>query len=123
MSLVIHDTMASSDLVAKWDVTLSDKVHRIEFEHGTTTGKRVIRVDGNVCVLLIYSTLSSFNDCISILSMSCDCQSPSLSLVLDLCTFFGFNILWICKLDSINSENDGLPMFMIYCVLVLMTRR
>jgi len=41
--------MASSDLVAKWDVTLSDKVHRIEFEHGTTTGKRVIRVDGNVC--------------------------------------------------------------------------
>jgi len=49
-SCIIHDRMASSDLVAKWDVTLSDKVHRIEFEHGTTTGKRVIRVDGNVCV-------------------------------------------------------------------------
>jgi len=47
----IHDTMASSDLVAKWDVTLSDKVHRVEFEHGTTTGKRVIRVDGTVCEL------------------------------------------------------------------------
>jgi len=48
--LVVVDTMASSDLVAKWDVTLSDKVHRVEFEHGTTTGKRIIRVDGNVCI-------------------------------------------------------------------------
>ena len=56
----IHDTMASSDLVAKWDVTLSDKVHRIEFEHGTTTGKRIIRVDGNVCELHVHSTLSCF---------------------------------------------------------------
>jgi len=48
--------MASSDLVAKWDVTLSDKVHRVEFEHGTTTGKRVIRVDGVVCDLVKNST-------------------------------------------------------------------
>jgi len=46
---IIFERMASSDLVAKWDVTLSDNVHRVEFEHGTTTGKRVIRVDGNVC--------------------------------------------------------------------------
>jgi len=47
--------MASSDLVAKWDVTLSDKVHRIEFEHGTTTGKRVIRVDGQVvCMFSVF---------------------------------------------------------------------
>ncbi|VDO98784.1 unnamed protein product [Soboliphyme baturini] len=29
-----------------WIVPLQDKVHRIEFEHGTTTGRRVIRVDG-----------------------------------------------------------------------------
>lgn len=41
--------MAGSDLVAVWDVPLSDKIHRIEFEHGTTTGKRIIRVDGEVC--------------------------------------------------------------------------
>ncbi|CAF1227532.1 unnamed protein product, partial [Didymodactylos carnosus] len=27
-------------------VALSDGVHKVEFEHGTTTGKRVIRVDG-----------------------------------------------------------------------------
>ena len=38
----------ASDLVAVWEVPLNDKVHRIEFEHGTTTGKRVIRVDGQV---------------------------------------------------------------------------
>jgi len=52
---LLHDQMASSDLVATWDVTLSDKVHKIEFEHGTTTGKRIIRVDGNVCSECIQS--------------------------------------------------------------------
>ncbi|KAK7482060.1 hypothetical protein BaRGS_00026644 [Batillaria attramentaria] len=36
----------SGDLVAVWEISLSDGVHKIEFEHGTTTGKRVIRVDG-----------------------------------------------------------------------------
>lgn len=38
--------MASGDLVATWDVPLPDGVHKIEFEHGTTSGKRIIRVDG-----------------------------------------------------------------------------
>ena len=37
-----------SDLVAVWEVSLSDGLHLVEFEHGTTTGKRVIRVDGKV---------------------------------------------------------------------------
>lgn len=36
----------SGDLVAEWDVALSDGVHKIQFEHGTSSGKRVIRVDG-----------------------------------------------------------------------------
>lgn len=40
--------MDPNDLVAIWDVPLHDGVHRIEFEHGTTTGKRVIRIDGKV---------------------------------------------------------------------------
>ncbi|XP_076647833.1 fas apoptotic inhibitory molecule 1 [Halictus rubicundus] len=31
---------------AKWNVPLSDGNHVIEFEHGTATGRRVIRVDG-----------------------------------------------------------------------------
>lgn len=38
----------SGDLVAVWEVALSDGVHRIEFEHGTTTGKRIIYIDGKV---------------------------------------------------------------------------
>jgi hypothetical protein len=37
-----------SDLVAFWSVPLLDGVHTVEFEHGGTTGKRVIRVDGKV---------------------------------------------------------------------------
>lgn len=41
---------SSPDLVAIWDVPLSDRVHRVDFEHGTTTGKRVIRVDGQVSI-------------------------------------------------------------------------
>ncbi|XP_076986363.1 fas apoptotic inhibitory molecule 1 [Tamandua tetradactyla] len=35
-----------ADLVAVWDVALSDGIHKIEFEHGTTSGKRVVYVDG-----------------------------------------------------------------------------
>ena len=46
----------SSDLVAVWEVALSDGLHKVEFEHGTTSGKRVIRVDGKVSrvVCVIY---------------------------------------------------------------------
>lgn len=46
-----HDSpseMLSGDLVAVWDVALSDSVYRIEFAHGTTTGKRIICVNGQV---------------------------------------------------------------------------
>ncbi|XP_034985560.1 fas apoptotic inhibitory molecule 1 isoform X1 [Zootoca vivipara] len=35
-----------TDLVAIWEVGLSDGIHKIEFEHGTTSGKRVVYVDG-----------------------------------------------------------------------------
>lgn len=42
------DRSMSNDLAGVWEVALSDGVHRIEFEHGTTTGKRVIYVDGKV---------------------------------------------------------------------------
>lgn len=40
-----------TDLVAVWEVALSDGVHKIEFEHGTTSGKRVVYVDGKVSLL------------------------------------------------------------------------
>jgi hypothetical protein len=36
------------DLVATWNVPMSEKVYKIEFEHGTTTGKRILRVNGKV---------------------------------------------------------------------------
>ncbi|XP_050301239.1 fas apoptotic inhibitory molecule 1 [Anthonomus grandis grandis] len=35
-----------SDVVAYWSVPLLDGAHLVEFEHGTTTGKRVLRIDG-----------------------------------------------------------------------------
>lgn len=37
-----------TDLVAYWSVPLLDGAHTVEFEHGTTSGKRVVRVDGKV---------------------------------------------------------------------------
>lgn len=51
----------SGDLVAVWEVALSDGVHRIEFEHGTTTGKRVINIDGKVKCFRI--SLSNYTSC------------------------------------------------------------
>ena len=34
-----------SDLVGIWEVSLADGIHTVKFEHGTTTGKRVVTVD------------------------------------------------------------------------------
>ena len=34
------------DEVMEWEVRLADGVHCVQFEHGTTSGKRVIYVDG-----------------------------------------------------------------------------
>ncbi|CAH1280726.1 unnamed protein product [Diabrotica balteata] len=50
LSLEKADSIDRSDLVAYWSVPLLDGVHTVEFEHGTTSGKRVIRVDGNEIV-------------------------------------------------------------------------
>ncbi len=38
----------SNDRVAVWEVPLNSGVYMVEFEHGTTTGKRVVRVNGKV---------------------------------------------------------------------------
>lgn len=40
--------MMSQDVVGFWDIPLSNGIHRVEFQHGTTTGKRVITVNGKV---------------------------------------------------------------------------
>ncbi|XP_056157560.1 fas apoptotic inhibitory molecule 1-like [Lampris incognitus] len=42
--------MLSGDLVGAWEVALSDGVYRIEFAHGTTTGKRVVYINGQEVV-------------------------------------------------------------------------
>ena len=39
-----------SDVVGVWEVSLSDGIHTVKFEHGTTTGKRVIYVDSREIV-------------------------------------------------------------------------
>ena len=38
----------SDDIVAQWNISLADGKYRIEFEHGTTSGRRVIRVNNKV---------------------------------------------------------------------------
>ncbi|XP_055767582.1 fas apoptotic inhibitory molecule 1-like [Salvelinus fontinalis] len=38
--------MMAGDVVGIWEVALSDGVYRIEFEHGTATGKRVVWING-----------------------------------------------------------------------------
>lgn len=35
-----------SQVVGVWDVMLNGRMHQVEFEHGTTSGRRIIRVDG-----------------------------------------------------------------------------
>ncbi|XP_026464530.1 fas apoptotic inhibitory molecule 1 [Ctenocephalides felis] len=36
----------SKEIVGSWDVPLRGKIYKVEFEHGTTTGKRVLWIDG-----------------------------------------------------------------------------
>lgn len=45
--------LEGSDLVATWNVPMSKKVYKVEFEHGTTTGRRVVRIDGEVGKILL----------------------------------------------------------------------
>lgn len=49
----------SDDLVAKWNISLTDGKYKIEFEHGTTSGRRVIRVNDKVC-LSFFISMSNF---------------------------------------------------------------
>lgn len=39
-------------IIAEWQVPIRGKLYNIEFEHGTTSGKRVLLVDGKVCHLM-----------------------------------------------------------------------
>lgn len=35
---------------ARWSVPLSDGIHVVEFEHGTASGRRVVRIDGQTLI-------------------------------------------------------------------------
>lgn len=42
----LHTLEALDEPTAKWNVPLNDGNHVIEFEHGTATGRRLVRIDG-----------------------------------------------------------------------------
>lgn len=41
---------SANEPTAKWTVPLSDGNHVVEFEHGTATGRRIVKVDGEQIV-------------------------------------------------------------------------
>lgn len=41
------------EIAAEWNVPIRGKSHKIEFEHGTTSGKRIIWVNGKVRLKLL----------------------------------------------------------------------
>lgn len=45
-----HLESSPEEPTAKWTVPLNDGNHVVEFEHGTATGRRVVKVDDNVIV-------------------------------------------------------------------------
>lgn len=49
------------DVVAEWQVPIRGKLHQLEFEHGTTSGKRILWVNGQVrfhcCCRFFYLSL------------------------------------------------------------------
>ncbi|GFR19834.1 fas apoptotic inhibitory molecule 1 [Trichonephila clavata] len=45
-SLILVCFVNMSQVVGVWDITLNGQKHLIEFEHGTTSGRRIVRVDG-----------------------------------------------------------------------------
>ena len=52
------DALSAGDVAAVWDLKLPDGNHRVVFEHGTTSGKRVITVDDNEVSYCIVHTAS-----------------------------------------------------------------
>lgn len=57
----LDDSYEKRDVVAEWHVPSHGKLHKIEFEHGTTSGKRVLWIDGQVINCLMLIRLIIFN--------------------------------------------------------------
>lgn len=52
------------EVVAEWQVPVRGKLHKVEFEHGTTSGKRILWIDEKVriiCLLFTDRILFSFH--------------------------------------------------------------
>lgn len=62
------------DLVAKWTVAFPQGLQTIEFEHGETTGKRVIRINGEEVGLFLHDNISMFLLSISRLCVKTGCS-------------------------------------------------
>ncbi|XP_043514762.1 fas apoptotic inhibitory molecule 1 [Frieseomelitta varia] len=64
----LHTLESLDEPTAKWNIPLSDGNHVIEFEHGTATGRRLVRIDGKEIVHrdwmfhLVGDEIFSFND-------------------------------------------------------------
>ncbi|XP_076302686.1 fas apoptotic inhibitory molecule 1-like [Lasioglossum baleicum] len=46
----LHNLESLDEPTAKWNVPLNDGNHVIEFEHGTATGRRLVKIDGKEIV-------------------------------------------------------------------------
>lgn len=42
--------MTTSEPTARWTVPLADGNHVVEFEHGSATGRRTVKVDGETLI-------------------------------------------------------------------------
>lgn len=68
MSSSLHNLEALDGPTAKWNVPLSDGNHVIQFEHGTATGRRVVKVDDKELIhrdwmfQLVGDEVFTFND-------------------------------------------------------------
>lgn len=62
MAEPIKNAESRENLVAFWCVPLRDGVHTVEFEHGSTSGKRVLRVDGQVIHFNYRLFIRTFSD-------------------------------------------------------------
>ncbi|XP_003400025.1 fas apoptotic inhibitory molecule 1 isoform X1 [Bombus affinis] len=64
----LHTLESLEEPTAKWSVPLSDGNHVIEFEHGTATGRRLVKVDGEKIIYrdwmfhLVGDEVFTFND-------------------------------------------------------------
>lgn len=48
------------EITASWDVPTKRQVYKVEFEHGTASGKRVLWVNGKVIIIFFPFSFISF---------------------------------------------------------------